>query len=69
MIHRYTQTVITYRRIYVLNLRGWRLENKMVLVLWEFNRSFHIVKYLGKAVIVWLSLYTRTHTHTHLTAQ
>ena len=26
----------------------------MALVLWEFNRSFHIVKYLSGAVIVWL---------------
>ena len=33
-----------------------RLENKLVVVLSEFDRSFHTVKYLRKVVIVWLSL-------------
>jgi hypothetical protein len=35
---------------------GWRMKNKMVSVLWAFNRSFHIVKYLHKVVTALLNL-------------
>jgi len=29
---------------------GWRLENRMDSILWAFNRSFHLVRYLSKLV-------------------
>jgi len=34
---------------------GRRLENRMASVLWVFNRSLHVEKYLSKVVTAWLS--------------
>ena len=42
---------------------GWRLENNKVSVLWVFNRSFHLVKYLCKVVNALLSVRDRVSGH------
>ena len=35
---------------------GGHLANKMVSVLWVFNQSFHILKYLSKVITALVSL-------------
>jgi hypothetical protein len=41
----------------VCKVEGQRLENKVVSVLWVFNWSCHVVKYLSKVVTALLCLW------------